>query len=304
MRLSSDSGSRLDRARLSIEGLSVGDGFGERLAAPDGAAFIERRLAPPGPWRTTDDTEMALAVLDVLARHGRIHRDDLARLFGERYLRDPWRGYGGGAHRILQAFAEGVPWTAASSGAFGGQGSMGNGAAMRVAPLGAFFADDPAALVEEARASAEITHGHPEGQAGAIAVAVAAGWTASSRDRPADGAALLAAAAEHTPAGETRQGIVRALGLPPDATPAQAAAALGNGSGAIAADTVPFALWCAARHLDDYAGALWAAASAGGDLDTLCAIVGGVVVLRTGIEGVPDAWLRAREPLALAPSVR
>jgi len=53
--------------------------------------------------------------------------------------------------------------------------SFGNGASMRVAPLGAFFADQPPALVcDEARLSAEITHAHPERIAGAIAVAVAA----------------------------------------------------------------------------------------------------------------------------------
>jgi ADP-ribosylglycohydrolase len=172
---------------------------------------------------------------------------------------------------------------------------------MRVAPLGAFFADDLAAVVEQAQASADVTHGHPEGQAGAIAVAVAAAWTAATRADPADGQALLAAAAEHAPPGETRQGILRALALPAETEPEEAAEVLGNGSGAIAPDTVPFALWCAARHLDDFSAALWAAVSAGGDTDTVCAIVGGIVALRTGIEGIPDEWLRAREPLALAP---
>ena len=55
----------------------------------------------------------------------------------------------------------------------------GNGAAMRVAPVGAYFADDPDRAAHEAQHSAVITHAHPEGQAGAIAVAVAAATAAS-----------------------------------------------------------------------------------------------------------------------------
>lgn len=276
----------------------MGDAFGERLSAPDGPSWLIARTVPQGPWRTTDDTEMALGILEVLAAEGRIVREELARVFGERYLRDPWRGYGTGAHRILQAFADGVPWPTAAATSFGGQGSLGNGAAMRVAPLGAFFADDLSELVEQARASAEVTHGHPEGQAGAIAVALAAGHAARGQEDGIDGRGLLAAVAEQTPAGETREGIVRALHLPADVGVAEAAALLGNGTGVIAPDTVPFALWCAARHLGDYPAALWAAAEAGGDRDTLCSIVGGIVAAHVGEAGIPAAWLRAREPLA------
>ena len=69
---------------------------------------------------------------------------------------------------------------------FGGEGSFGNGAAMRVAPLGAYFADELDAVVEQASFSAEVTHSHPEGIAGAIAVAVAAALClASARQCPA-----------------------------------------------------------------------------------------------------------------------
>lgn len=50
---------------------------------------------------------------------------------------------------------------------FYGQGSYGNGAAMRVAPLGAYFADDLALATQQARLSAEVTHAHAEGLIGA-----------------------------------------------------------------------------------------------------------------------------------------
>ncbi|WP_210408401.1 ADP-ribosylglycohydrolase family protein, partial [Allokutzneria sp. NRRL B-24872] len=78
----------------------------------------------------------------------------------------------------LRRIREGEPWRTVAGEAFGGQGSRGNGAAMRVAPLGAHFADDPARAAMEAALSAEVTHPHPEGVAGAVAVALAAAHAA------------------------------------------------------------------------------------------------------------------------------
>ena len=194
-----------------------------------------------------------------------------------------------------------MPWLGAAGEVFGGMGSMGNGGAMRVAPLGAYWADDWDAVVAEARRSAQVTHAHPEGQAGAIAVAIAAAWATrrgTGTEAPPD-RQLLEAALEHTPDGETRQGLVHALALSPDLSVQTAASLLGCGLRVTSPDTVPFALWCAARHIDQYEEALWATVSGLGDRDTTCAIVGGVVVLATGRASIPPEWLHAREPLAV-----
>lgn len=172
---------------------------------------------------------------------------------------------------------------------------------MRVAPIGAYFADDYTTVVRQARVSAATTHAHPEGQAGAIAVAIAAAWAAQSGSRPKSGSGLLDATFEWTPDGETRFGIERARSLDRTVSIKSAVAALGNGSRITAPDTVPFALWCAARHIDDYVEALWAAVSAGGDNDSNAAIVGGVVALAGGPGSIPVDWLKARE--AFEPSL-
>ncbi len=295
---------RMARARLALDGLSVGDAFGQRFFYPPSVeSRIAERALPRPPWPYTDDTEMALAIVEVLGRHGRVEPDDLAWTFARRYRNNPARGYGATAHAILAAVGEGVDWRAAAAEVFEGMGSMGNGAAMRVAPLGAYFADDPAALVEQARASAAVTHAHPEGQAGAIAVAAAAGWAWRTRGEPnaRSGRQLLEAALEHTPDGETRRGLLRALDLPPDGPVQTAVAVLGNGTRVTAPDTVPFALWCAARHLDSYTEALWTTVSGLGDRDTTCAIVGGIIGLAAGRDSLPTEWLAAREALALEP---
>lgn len=179
-------------------------------------------------------------------------------------------------------------------------GSLGNGGAMRAAPLGAYFAEDPERLVVEARKSAEVTHYHPEGQAGAVAVALAAAFAWVHRDRPPRGRYLLGFVEAYMPHGDTRDGILRAIALEDTADVQQAAVVLGTGARVSSAATVPFSLWCASRHLKSYEEALWETVSGLGDRDTTCAIVGGIVVMSAGLESIPDRWLTSREGLPMA----
>ena len=50
--------------------------------------------------------------------------------------------------------------------------SFGNGAAMRVSPIGLYYDNESGDVLKEARASAEITHNHPEGIKGAQVTAM------------------------------------------------------------------------------------------------------------------------------------
>jgi ADP-ribosylglycohydrolase len=299
-RIPADHEERMRRALLSLDGLSVGDGFGETFFTSP--AVIDRRLQqfdpPPPPWFVTDDTMMALSIVRCLKRYGHIEQTALAAGFAREYIRDPQRGYGGTAHGILRAIGEGRSWQVAAGRVFDGQGSCGNGAAMRVAPIGAYFADDLNRVITEAQASAEVTHAHPDGQTGAIAVALAAAYMVRE-GRPAMemGHALIRFVLEQIPQTETFHRLKKAMDLPLELSPQAAASVLGNGSQVISSDTVPFCVWCAARHSTDYKAALWTTVSGLGDRDTTCAIVGGIVALSAGRESIPTEWLKTREPI-------
>ncbi|GAA4927653.1 ADP-ribosylglycohydrolase family protein [Actinoplanes utahensis] len=289
-------GTRLALALDSLAGLSVGDALGAQYFVPGNrpSDLLEARVPKP-PWEWTDDTEEACCLVGALAE-GDFDRDGFARLLADRF--EPYRGYGPGAVVMLRQIREGLPWPIAAAAAFNGQGSCGNGAAMRAAPLGAWHADSLAHAAIQGVRAAEVTHAHPEGIAGGVAVAVAAAFAAASRlngHRP-DRGRLLRAVAGHTPAGVVHDGLIEAAGLS-TVTVAEAAHRLGSGAQATAQDTVPFALWVADRFLDDYPAAVAACVVAGGDVDTTAAIAGGVVAAYTGADGIPPAWLAAREPL-------
>ena len=291
---------RLQRALVALDGLSVGDAFGQQFFIPGmrESCLIGRRLPPPR-WLYTDDTVMALAIVETLKLHGTIDQDALVVRFAERYSQEPNRGYGSGAQRLLREIGNGGDWRTQSRALFSGSGSWGNGGAMRVAPLGAYFADNLELVVRQAALSAEVTHAHPEGVAGAIAVAIAAAWCCRNAGAANPNTrAMLQAVLEHTPASATRLGIEQARDIPLDEWEYTAANLLGNGEKLTAADTVPFCLWCAAAHLDSFTAALWAAMHVEGDIDTNCAIIGGIVASATGRAGIPAEWLRSREGLA------
>jgi ADP-ribosylglycohydrolase len=312
-------GERVARALCSLEGLSVGDAFGQQyfMTWEMAAHYIESDTVPGPPydftddfiarlisehrlpylsqWQYTDDTEMALSVVATLRQHGSVAPDELARSFGLHFDRS--RGYGEAMHALMPRLAAGEPWRSRAQELFGGQGSFGNGAAMRVAPVGGYFADDLKAVAQNARRSAEVTHSHPEAAAGAIAVAVAAAWAWRLRTVTVPCPEFLDRVLPWIPDSEVRKRVIVARDLPSSTSVGQAVGALGNGEDVSAQDTVPFALWCAGRHLEDYESALWLTVSGLGDRDTTCAIVGGIVALSAGMDSIPAKWRMSREPL-------
>lgn len=103
----------------------------------------------------TDDTVLTIAVADWI-----LTSKPLSALLKEYTKRYPHRGYGGNFYQWVKSTSS-LPYN-----------SLGNGAAMRVSPVGFAF-DDLETVLSQARVSAEVTHNHPEGVKGAQATAAA-----------------------------------------------------------------------------------------------------------------------------------
>jgi len=298
-----DHAERVERMMLSLDGLGLGDALGEMLAyrSVNALSRLVNGELPAGPWFHTDDTEMAISIVAVLKSHGELNQDALARRFARRFERDPERGYGRMTRIQLREINTGAKWREMTANAFGGQGSMGNGGAMRVAPLGAYFADDLERCADAARASSLVTHTHPEGVAGTVAVAVGAAMAWRMRDRIGAGfaPAFFEEVLRLTPESQVRRGILLASQTPAEVPLNDVAKALGNGSLVTAPDTVPFCIWMAAHHPGHFVEAIGKTISAGGDCDTNAAIVGGIVALSAGRASIPGDWLKARERIQL-----
>lgn len=268
-------------------GVAVADALGGRFEAQD-PEHVQARFPdvqallddPKDELWYTDDAQMTIGVAECLADHGRIIEEPLCRAFVANYV--PSRGYGRGARVVLDAMEEGRDYQAVAERYFPG-GSFGNGAAMRVAPVGLLFRDDHAALWEQTRLSALPTHRHPLGIEGAQLLALAVAWATAEDDW--DRKAFLNRLIDAATLPEYRTKLQQALVI----TSPDELAALGNGIAAI--DSVPTAIAAFALTPDSYAETVFHAIRLGGDTDTIAAMAGALAGARLGVHGIPSRWL-------------
>ncbi len=290
----------IEYAKKSLLGLSIGDAFGDSFFGDLDTVnnYIDNRIVPPyTKWEYTDDTVMAIAVLNNLVANGEVNQDMLAKQFASNYRKDINRGYGGTAHKILREIGEGQPWQEVSASVFDGQGSMGNGAAMRTAPLGAYFYNDLKWLKSEVAKSALVTHFNLEARVGATAIAYAASLALNLRltNTQLSAEAFIKEVYDQLEDSDTKSKIRKAMHIPGTYRIDTVVSILGNGIKLTSQDTVPIAIWCAANHLDNFEDALWRAVSALGDRDTICAMVGSIVILNAPDNTVPQEWVNSVE---------
>lgn len=286
---------RLKLAERSLKGVSIGDAFGESFFGERAQILthISERTLPDTTWDFTDDTIMAIAVFEQLEKNSSINQDEFIQALSKKHNLDPYRGYGATVRTILRDVDQGKDWKNVSRAVFDGMGSMGNGAAMRVSPIGAYFFDDLDQTRALAIQSAEVTHSNIEGITGAIAVAVAAGLATRMKieNKTFSPEEFILKILEYLPDSDTKAKINKSLSIPLSYHIQTIRSILGNGEKILATDTVPFAIWCAAHHLNNFENALWKGVSILGDRDTIGAIIGGVTIMSSDDEHIPERWL-------------
>ncbi len=286
---------REDRFVGCLLGTACGDALGAPVEGdPSPGAVRDFRAGRGAPGSVTDDTQMTLALAASLVRRkGAVDGADCARRYAARF--DPRRGYGGGARRVLAALGAGADWRSTGTLIFPA-GSFGNGAAMRIAPVGLLFGPGSPGRLSEAVADAvRCTHVHPEAVEGATIQARAVGLLVEApRGRAPDATRFLddLAGFAREPRLSERLDRVGAL-LGEDAGGRRAARELGTGIRT--ADSLPAALWAFLRHAGDPEAAMVEAVSLGGDTDTLGAMTGALAGALHGARTLPARWLDGLE---------
>ncbi len=272
--------SSLDRIFGSLIGLIFADAVGSRFEGiqqdqlrakfRDKSSAFEYALNRQ-ELRYTDDGQMTLAMAEHLADNPTIVSNDLMRRFVDVY--ESWRGYGRGARVLIEAFRDNAEYEFMAEHLFPG-GSLGNGAAMRSAPIGLRFVGDVKRIWQEAKESAWPTHRHELGIEGAQLIAVATSIAASkSSINP------LMLAESLLPLCSTvvfRNRLERLREVKVDGDIEQ------FGNGIEAHESVVTALACFALYPQSYQEALATALWQGGDTDTLAAMTGALVGAHVG----------------------
>ncbi len=288
-----------ERFRGALLGAAVGDALGAKF---EGARVVpcyalEQLLEEPGELCYTDDTHMMLGMAESLLECRGFDGRHMADTFARNYFAQPWRGYGSGPPRVFELIVRGEPWDKASSLLFGGLGSYGNGAAMRVAPAGLLKYREPGLAAEIANDSALITHSHELGREGAVLQACAVALLVRQPDGTSFNQGAFLADLEkyiRTPALHRKMEQIRLL--LPAAASADAAAALGNG--VAAHESVPAALYSFLSHAGSFSDAVIYAVSLGGDTDTIACMTGALAGARLGEKAIPAVWRHRVEDAA------
>jgi len=232
---------------------------------------------------------MMIGVAESLIANKGFDGSHMAQTFIKHYEREPWRGYASGPPRVFRWIKSGVAWNEAAKRLFGGAGSYGNGAAMRVAPVGVFYHDNPEQLRSVAYGQSQITHVHELGMEGAAiqayAVALAVNADPSSE---LDSHAFLKKLKDFMHNEVYKRKLERVGKLLGETNKVRVARELGNGVEAY--NSVPTAIYCFLRNWDSFEDSVLYAIGLGGDTDTIGAMTGAISGAYHGVEAIPELW--------------
>jgi poly(ADP-ribose) glycohydrolase ARH3 len=279
-------------------GSALGDAIGELAFHDSEKEKLEITIKACRELRYTDDTAMAIGLAESIVATQTIDEQDLGQTFRRNFEREPWRGYAAGPPTIFSLVSmKGISYFDAAKSLFGGEGSLGNGASMRVGPVGLFFHSSPK-LYEFAAASARVTHAHPVGMDGAAVQAYAISQAVSldpGADFPRRAFIQNLIDFAETPEIKEKMEMVQRL-IHENAPPNVAADRIGR-TVAIH-ESMPFAIFSFVRHPEYFVDCLFCAILNGGDRDTLGAMACAVSGAYLGIDSIPKVWENKLENLS------
>jgi len=165
---------RFNKCQNMLLGTAIGDAFGvafegmkrEKVHNHFQFDHYSRKKHKWKAGKYTDDTQMSIAVAELLISEKEFNKINLADKFVEVYRRNPHSGYGSSVREGLKKSKNGLKFLQIIPG-----NKEGNGACMRAAPIG--ILPDIKDVIKYAKINAEITHNTPSAIASSVCVATA-----------------------------------------------------------------------------------------------------------------------------------
>ncbi len=291
----------LDRFRGCMLGLAVGDALGmpveglTRDEIAESLGEVREMVAPEkdhfhcdlSPGQYTDDTEQTLLLAETIIEAGFF---DVERFtskladWGRCWIADPSknRGVGWTSKMAIQELLRDRPWQEA------GFSTPTCGSAMRTAPIGLVYHCSLDLVARYAEQQSLPTHSSTGARAGSIAVAVGVALSLLGFAPPR--VLEMAAAYSERVDQDLGRRLLMAKELL-DLDPPEALAEIGTSP--MVAETVPAAFYCHLKFEPEEA--LIAAASSGGDTDSIASIAGALAGASRGSGWIPERWLSCLE---------
>jgi ADP-ribosylglycohydrolase len=152
--------------------LAIGDAYGagfeyadEMIYANDLSRYVQHPRHKLIPGSYTDDTQMSIAIAEVIVAQAPWTKEVLAASFVNTFKRDAREGYAQRFYHFLNSIDSGEEFLAKIH-----PDSDKSGAAMRAAPIGVY--STPEKVIEATTIQAAITHNTPDGINAAVAAAL------------------------------------------------------------------------------------------------------------------------------------
>ncbi len=244
------------------------------------------------PGTYTDDTQMTIAVALGLLDTPSGELDASMSAIGQHFVTwsksdDNDRSPGATCMTGCTNLSQGMHWRES-----GVADSKGCGSAMRVAPIGLLHAANQTRLLEFARASSLLTHGHDAALEGAAACALLVS-RAMYGDSPQEMYDAVASACTGRSNDFDRcwEKLPGMIGHPPDV----ALSTEGLGESWVAEEAAAAALYCYWQSPSDFRQIVLCAANTDGDSDSIACIAGGIAGAALGASAIPSEWLEMLE---------
>jgi poly(ADP-ribose) glycohydrolase ARH3 len=287
----------------AMVGSALGDAAGYLAYKYQQRDDLLHKIDAVGRLTYTADTVMAVAMAETLIENGGIDTRKLGDNFIKHFASKPWQRQGAEPPEIYRIVEqEGIDYVYAARRLFEGEGSYGNGAAMRITPLGLFYYQSDE-IYAQAQASAEVTHTHPVGIDGAAVFARALARTVTLNPlRPFSPQAFIDMLMAFARTDEIRN----KLALIPDLLDEQVAPELAVeklGNGVAAHESVPMALFCFLRYPHTYLESVLCAITHGGERDTMGIMAGALSGAYLGLDAISPEWRNKLEDIRLIDSL-